>query len=143
MRQLEKIKVKKDGAQSKEIKTCSHHDYDKCMYNAITTIMRNETMDNCTTPFVLDNKKICTKSEDMKVSYLVGLRRINNQGGDCAIPCRSLFITIGNKSLKRYKTRKYGEFFAYYRSRVYLVKEHYLYTFINFIAEVGKKLRIL
>ena len=143
MTQLEKVKVKSDGAQTEEIKTCSHYDYDKCMYNAITTIMRNDTMDNCTTPFVLDTHKICTRSEDIKVSYLVGLRRMENQGGDCAIPCRSLFITVGNRSLKKYKNRKYGEFFAYYRSRVYIVKEYYLYTILNFIAEVGKKLHIL
>ena len=53
------------------------------LYNA------SHTMDNCTTPFVLDTHKICTRSEDIKVSYLVGLRRMENQGGDCAIPCRS------------------------------------------------------
>ena len=136
--QQEKIKIREDDTGKMKIKTCSYLNFDKCMYRALATAMRNETIDNCTTPYILDNEKICTKREDIKTSFLIAVRRSSNEGRDCDLPCRSLFIGVGGKNLRKYKKRGYGEFTAYFRPRVYTIKEHYLYSFIHFIAEVGK-----
>ena len=139
--QLEKLKTPKRNENGEnEMKTCSHLNYDQCMYNVLANIMRNETKGNCTTPFIMDNDNICTKREDIKASFFIALRRTTNQQRDCDTPCHSVFVSIGGKNVKKYKTRKYGEITAVFRPRVYKIEEHNLYTFINFLAEVGKEI---
>lgn len=136
--QLEKVKLKEDGNKKNEIKTCSYLNFDKCMYKAVATLMRNETADNCTTPMILENSKICTKPEDIKISYSIAVGRTKNQGRDCDLPCRSLSVGVGGKN-KRTRNESYGEFLGFYLPRVNKMQEHYLYSYFNLIAEVGKK----
>ena len=40
-------------------KMCSHEIYDRCMYAKIANLMRKHTEDNCTVPWILDDKNIC------------------------------------------------------------------------------------
>ena len=120
------------------MKTCRHINYDDCMYSSLARIMKTQTEDNCTTPFIHDNSNICTKTQDIQKSFLVAVRRTANQRRDCEAPCHSVFIGIGGKNVREYTSIDYGELTAYFRPRVYRIEEHYLYEFIDILAEVGK-----
>ena len=118
MLQLERdLEKSANSAQWEKNKTCSNIPYDQCMYNALVKRMQENTKDNCTVPFIRNNTNICTETEDIKESFLVAIRRITNQYGDCDVPCHSLVVNVGGKNTKTYSTRKYGEMYAYFHPR--------------------------
>ena len=41
-------------------KTCSNELYDDCIYNMLARTMKQNTKENCTVPYIMDNTNICT-----------------------------------------------------------------------------------
>ena len=78
--------------------TCTNENFDECLYDTMTNLMKNMTKDNCTAPYVFDNENVCTKKDDINAAYLVSLRRSTNQGRDCDAPCKNLFSNFGGKT---------------------------------------------
>ena len=74
---------------------CSHDTYDDCMYSTLAKTMKNETKDNCTVPWVLDNQNICSSSEDIDKAFGISWDRITNQQKDCLSPCHATIINVG------------------------------------------------
>ena len=118
-------------------KVCANQKYDPCLYNKLATIMKNQTEDNCTVPWVPQNDKICTKPNDTEAALLISNSRSTNQMQDCERPCESSTVDVVGKNYRKYTTREYGELYIYFAYVVSQSKEHYFYTFYRLLAEVG------
>ena len=117
-------------------KTCMTENYDDCIYNMLTSEMRKNTEDNCTVPYVRDDRKICTKQKDINTTFWIAWNRVTNQQLDCNIPCHSLTVNLGAKNYQN-TTKSYGLLYLYYAPRVTQSEEHLLYTLLNLFAEIG------
>ena len=167
---LPKIDETGDITGTKGRMTCSYEEFDECLYNTLTNLMKNLTEDNCTAPYVFANENVCSKKNDIESAYLVALRRSTNQGRDCNSPCKSLFSNFGGKTSiakqdeekskrkngKKGKNKKNKKgkkknrvkvakdlgrrpnLRLHFSPRIQKIEEHYLYTFLNFLAESGK-----
>ena len=167
---LPKIDETGDITGTKGRMTCSYEEFDECLYNTLTNLMKNLTEDNCTAPYVFENGNVCSKKNDIEYAYLVSLRRSTNQGRDCDSPCKSLFSNFGGKTsiakqegekskrknIKKGKNKKNKKgkkknrvkvakdlgrrpnLRLHFSPRIQKIEEHYLYTFLNFLAESGK-----
>ena len=68
------------------------------MDSALVKIMRQVTEDNCTIPIVMENEKICRKSDDIKKAFFIARTRMLNEAKDCDSSCKTLLVTIGGKT---------------------------------------------
>jgi len=118
-------------------KSCAYHNFDKCLYKELTEIMRNESEDNCTAPWMPDNTKICTSRNDINSTFLITRQRFTNQENDCSPSCHSTTVITQGKNYRKYTTRTYGELYVYYGFEVSKIKERYYFTFYRFMAEFG------
>ena len=120
-------------------KTCSKELYDDCIYNTLTRLMRENTDDNCTVPYVRDDGNICTKPNDINTTFWIAWNRVTNQRKDCYIPCHSATVNLGAKNYqnKTVEVQDYGLLYLYYAPRVTQSIEHFLYTILNLFAEIG------
>ena len=130
-----------DPTFSKKRKTCSMELYDDCIYNKLTKLMRDNTEDNCTVPYVPGDSKICTKPNDINTTFWIEFNRGRNQEQDCNMPCRSTTVNLGAKNYK-YKMgtsyqNKYAIMTLYYAPRFTQSTERHLYTSLNLFAEIG------
>ena len=134
--------VKKDGDDPTFVegsKTCSHEFFDDCIYNTLTRLMRENTEDNCTVPYVRDDSKICTKPKDINATFWIAWNRVTNQKKDCNVPCRSATVSLGAKNYqnKTVKAEDYAKLYLYYAPRVTQNIENWLYTSLNLFAQIG------
>ena len=123
-----------------EEKTCANHVYDDCIYGMLSTLMRNNTEDECRAPFIRDeNDTICTKPKDINTTFWYAWNRVTNQKKDCLIPCRSLSVNLGAKNYvkKNVTEQDYALLYLYYAPRVTQNIEHRLYTVVSLFAEIG------
>ena len=118
-------------------KTCSHFDFDQCLYEKLSTLMMTSTEDNCTALWTPDNARICTKQKDINSTFMISLNRFTNQAKDCDSPCRTVVADVYGKNYRKYLTRNYAELYVYYGFDVMKTTEHSYYTFYNCLAEVG------
>ena len=83
---------------------CSHDTYDHCMYKTLASVMKKETKENCTVPWILDNQNICSNSHDVNTSFWISWNRITNQQKDCLSPCHATIVNVGKyqKSVETY-----------------------------------------
>ena len=88
----------KDEKEQNVTKTCSKEVYDDCIYGMLARVMRANTDDNCTVPYIRDDSKICTKPEDINTTFWIAWNRVTNQMKDCTIPCRSATVNLGAKN---------------------------------------------
>ena len=58
------------------------------------------------------------------------------QQNDCHIPCDVLTVTVGGRNARE-NDKTYGEAYFYFAPRVMLSEEHYFYTFLSLMAEIG------
>ena len=118
-------------------KKCSHDTYDMCMYNTLARVMREETNDNCTVPWILDNQNICSKDSDIDKAFWISWNRITNQKKDCLSPCHTTLINVGAKNHRKHIDKEYARMDTYFASHVMQSKEHYYYTVLKLFAQIG------
>ena len=117
-------------------KSCMTENYDDCIYNMLTNEMRKNTEDNCTVPYVRDDRKICTKDKDINTAFWIAWNRVTNQQLDCNIPCHFLTVSLGAKNYQN-TSSTHGILYLYYAPRVTQSEERLLYTLLNLVAEIG------
>ena len=124
----------KDGSM-----TCLPEVYDECMYGTLARIMRENTEDNCTIPFIRNNTKICTKPKDINTAFWIAWSRITNQKNDCNRPCHSLMVSLGAKNYdkKNILDQNYASVTIYYAPMVTQSSEHWVYTVLVLFGEIG------
>ena len=124
----------KDGS-----KTCSNENYDDCIYSMLARSMRENTVDNCTVPYITDDSNICTKPNDINTTFWIAWNRLLNHYKDCNVPCHSTTVNLGakNHQTKTIEKQSYGLLYLYYAPRVTKSIEHVLYTPLNLFAEIG------
>ena len=135
--QLEYKNVDNALALSDDDKSCSHEVYDDCMYEAVANVMKHESKDHCTVPWIRDNRKICSEPRDINTTFWIGWNRITNQEKDCLAPCRTTTVNIGAKNYKKNETMNYSQFLLYFPSRVTRSEEHYLLGILALIGRIG------
>lgn len=128
-----------DEKEQSVTKTCSKEVYDDCIYGMLARVMRENTDDNCTVPYIRDDSKICTKPKDINTTFWVAWNRVTNQMKDCTIPCRSATVNLGAKNYvnKTIDVQDYALLYLYYAPRVTQSVEHWLYTILSLFAEIG------
>ena len=124
-------------------KSCAYHDYDGCMYNALYRLMMNSTKDNCTVPWIRDNHRICTKPEDINTTFWIAWNHVTNQYDDCNSPCHRLIIDLGAKEISKLQDKQSAVLHLYYPQKMLVNKEHFLYTLLNLLAEIGGYMGLL
>ena len=135
--QLEYKHVSNALAISLSDRSCSHEVYDDCMYKTLANVMKENSNDRCTVPWILDNGKICTNAKDINTTFWIGWNRITNQKKDCLAPCRTTTVNIGAKNYMKRDSQRYSQMYLYFPSRVARNEEHYLYTFLKLIGQIG------
>ena len=118
---------KKDKPGIKEgIKTCSHESYDTCIYKMLDSVMRENTVENCTIPWLPNSYNICTTPNDINTTFWILKARAENSGGDCNLPCHFQSVTVDAK--ENDQMAQYDPNFAvlslYYPSTVSKSTEH-------------------
>ena len=129
--------VKNAFLLSSSDRSCSKEIYDDCMYEVVANLMKRNSEDNCTVPWIQDNKKICSKPNDINVTFWIGWNRITNQEKDCLAPCHTTLVNVGAKNYMKYNNRNYSQVYFYFPSRVTKSEEHYLYSGLKLLAQIG------
>ena len=135
--QFEYKNVKNALALTKEDKSCSYHVYDDCMYTKVVDIMRKSTKEQCTVPWVRDNANICYLPTDINTTFWIAWNRITNQKKDCLRPCRATLVSVGAKNYKQLGHQNFSQAYFYFSPSVMKSEEHYEYSFLKFVGQVG------
>ena len=124
-------KIQSDGSIS-----CINSNYDACMYHGLEKEMLDKTgSERCTTPWIINAKRICKKSDNIKTACMIDKNQVLNKQHHCRMPCESLGISVGDIShVNKPNIREWKILFP---SRILLTEEKYLFTFKNLIAEIG------
>ena len=118
-------------------KKCSHDNYDQCMYNTLRKVMQKETSQNCTVPWIFDNGNICKKFSDIRKAFKISWTRITNQQKDCLSPCHATLVNVGAKNKFKQYDQDFARMDVYFASHVMQSKEHYHYTALKMLAQIG------
>ena len=137
IRQLEYKNVESALFLSSDDKKCSHDAYDDCMYETMASLMKENTKENCTVPWIRSNEKICSHPKDINTTFWIGWNRITNQRKDCLPPCHTTITNIGAKNFQKLKDKNYGYMYLYFPSRVVCSEEKYLYSILKLIGQIG------
>jgi hypothetical protein len=135
--QLEYKNVNNALVLSDSDKSCSHEVYDDCMYEKVAKVMKDNSKDHCTVPWIRDNRKICSERRDINNTFWIGWNRITNQEKDCRAPCRTTIVNIGAKNYEESKDKTISQFYLYFPSRVTRSEEHYLLGILILIGRIG------
>ena len=120
-------------------KSCSlEMSFDECMYGRVAAIMKKNSKDECTVPWIKDNENICRSNEDMNATFWIGWNRITNQENDCLPPCHTTIVSTGAANYqKNSQNLNYSTVYLYFSSRVTKSKECYLYSALKLIGQIG------
>ena len=135
--QKEYKNVKNALALSSKDKTCSYDIYDDCIYEKVAKIMKDNTDQHCTVPWIRDDKRICKNSEDINTTFWIGWNRITNQEKDCLSPCHTTIVNVGAKNFEKSSDRNLSLVYFYFSPRVTKSEEHYLYSFLKLVGQIG------
>ena len=135
--QFEYKNVKNALALTEEDKSCSYDVYDDCIYSTVVKIMKNKTEAQCTVPWVRDNTNICSIPKDINTTFWIAWNRITNQKKDCLRPCRVTLVNVGAKNYKQLGHQNFSQAFFYFSPRVMKSEEHYEYSFLRLIGQIG------
>ena len=124
-------------------KSCLYHDYNDCMYSALSRLMKTNTDDNCTVPWIRDNKHICTTPKDINTTFWIAWNRVTNQHNDCNSPCHLLMVDLGAKEILDLKNNETSMLHLYFPQKMLVNKEHYLYTLLTLLADIGGYMGLL
>ena len=124
-------------------KSCLHHNYDDCMYSALSRLMRTQTDHNCTVPWIRDNDNICTKPKDMNTTFWISWNHVTNQFRDCESPCDLLMVELGAKDIRKWNNTQTSTLTLYFPQKILMTKEHYLYTLLSLLADIGGYMGLL
>ena len=139
---LEKKHVSIQAYGGKHDEMCSIENYDNCILNRIINLMKGQSFDNCTVPWVDRNENICTNPSDINRTYSIWWNRITNQKKDCKVPCHTMVINISPSIDEEKIAKLYGNLNIYFSPRIIQNEEHYLYSYLKLIAEIGAYLGI-
>ena len=86
-----------------------------------------------------ERENICTKYSDVNTTFWIRHFRVTNQQKDCNTPCRTVSANLGAKNYLNHsmENQNYARLDLYFSPRATVTKEHYLYTVLTFISEVG------
>ena len=56
---------------------CKPVEYDRCMYSALED--RMVSSHGCVVPWILSEKPVCAKAEDVNATFFIALNRVTNQ----------------------------------------------------------------
>ena len=99
--------------------------------------MKRNTADECTVPWIKDNSKICSTSDDINTTFWIAWNRITNQKKDCFPPCDATLVNVGAKNREELEHKNYSQVYFYFSPRVMKSEEHYLYSFLKLIGQIG------
>ena len=137
IKQFEYKNVKNALAITSKDKSCSYEIYDDCMYSKVVNIMKNSTESQCTVPWIRDNTNICSVPEDVNTTFWIAWNRITNQYKDCLGPCHATLVIMGAKNCKHLGHHNYSKLYLYFSSRIKKTEEHYEYSFLKLIGQIG------
>ena len=137
IQQLEYKDVKNSLALTSSDKSCSHEIYDDCMYETVARIMKEQSEQHCTVPWIRNNTNICATPKDINTTFWIGWNRITNQERDCLSPCRTTNVNLGAKNYEKLEADTHSLVYFYFPSRVSKSQENYLYTFLKLIGQIG------
>ena len=132
--------IKEYGQNKNEL--CSIINYDDCILHRIVHLMKTNSRANCTVPWVERNENICTNSRDINQTFAIWWNRITNQMKDCNVPCQTMLINISPSIDEEKCDKLHGILNVYFSPRIIQNEEHYLYSYLKLIAEVGAYLGI-
>ena len=135
--QLEYRNVKNALALTSKDRSCSHEAYDMCMYNKMSEVMKMNTEDECTVPWIRNNNRICSKSIDINTTFWIAWNRITNQKKDCFPPCDATLVNVGAKNRIELDHQNYSKVYLYFAPRVMRSEEHYVFSFLKLIGQIG------
>ena len=135
--QFEYKNVKNALALTNEDKSCSYEVYDDCIYSKVVNIMRKSTEAKCTVPWVRDNANICSLPKDINTTFWIAWNRITNQKKDCLRPCRVTLVNVGAKNYKKLGHQNFSQAYFYFSPSVMKSEEHYEYSFLKLIGQIG------
>lgn len=121
---------------------CSTKKYDDCILRRIESSMKAQSFTNCTVPWIERNENICTNSRDINKTFSIWWNRITNQMKDCNVPCQTMLINISPSIDEKEHTKNYGSLIVYFSPRIIKNEEHYLYSYLKLVAEIGAYLGI-
>ena len=101
--------------------------------------MREKTDDTCTVPWLPTNDNICTKPNDINITYWILKHRAENSGRDCNLPCHFASVTVDSKQNDQIieADPNYAILYLYYPSSVLKSTEHLVYNIVTLFGEVG------
>ena len=118
-------------------KKCSYQKFDTCMYDKLSSLMKEGTQEQCTVPWMLDNERICSNANDTDIAFWIAWNRITNQQKDCLSHCHATLVNVGGKNQKRDDDKDYSLMYCYFSSHVIKSQEHYFYNLIKLLAQLG------
>ena len=97
-------------------KSCSlEMSFDECMYGRVAAIMKKNSKDECTVPWIKDNENICRSNEDMNATFWIGWNRITNQENDCLPPCHTTIVSTGAANYQKNSQNFISNFFVLWK----------------------------
>ena len=119
---------------SKLKETTSEYNFDtKCIYNKVQAIQET-TLTNCTVPWAKNNTNICSDPNDARRALSMAEYITSVGTRDCPNWCQSMPMKFSGGPTK-------GGFSSsltfHFQPLIPTSTEKYLYTFLNFFAEVG------
>jgi hypothetical protein len=135
--QFEYKNVKNALAITAKDKSCTYEVYDDCMYSKVVDIMKKSTESQCTVPWIRDNLDICSLPKDVNTTFWIAWNRITNQNKDCLEPCHETLVNMGAKNFMQLGHQNYSQLYFYFSSRATKTVEHYQYSFLILIGQIG------
>ena len=136
--------LERDDTQNIQVEKCSQDSYDECLYKKVNRYMRKHTRDNCTVPWIPNNENICTGLEDIKTSYFLWRNVVENDFGQCYIPCHLVSVIVDAKD--NHETSDMNSSYSvstfYFPPVVTKNVEHEIYDTVRVFAEVGGYLNL-
>ena len=75
---------------------------------------------------------------------MIAYNRVTNQHNDCDTPCHRLIVDLGAKEMITLDNNKTSAVFHFYfPQKMLVIKENYLYTVLNLLAEIGGYMGLL
>ena len=130
---IEKTRRKK---KNENYFSCAYVNFDECMYDVLTKIMKKVTRTNCTVPWIPNNDNICKEQSDVNLAFQSHVSRSTNQKDDCPSKCHVLTASVLGKNTEENKSKKQASLFSYFSMDVEKRSERYLYDAYRLMAEV-------
>jgi len=123
--------------------TCKvYESFDNCINQALENHMMKAH--SCVVPWIISNQTICTDPDAMNDTFWMAWNRVTNQRNDCFNPCMIVLTSVGGKNLITTGIANDTALaYFYFAPKVMKTTEHYFYTALSLLAEIGGYLGLL